>query len=339
MPKNLKLFLTLIIASTIALSIFSIFKQTQKKIIVDIPNKGINTTNIGIIVKKADSFSKKVAEIYQKQRGIPKKNIFFIELPNSGNVSSKDFKIAYDELIKTVPSNIQGFVTTWKRPFRVDCMSITSAIAFGFDSKWCQPQKKGCYPTKVSPYFNSQVETPWQSLKIRPTMSLTGESFEEVSALITRGLLADGSRPEGKAVLIRTKDPKRSSRWPIFKSFSEIFLYHPLLDVFYIDGSKPNTNDFLENEKAILVYQTGLKQVPSIETNEYLPGAIADHLTSFGGNGYSKSGQMKIFRWLEAGLTGSYGTVIEPCNFPDKFPNPAIMIPNYLEPPQKIKTK
>jgi len=37
-----------------------------------------------------------------------------------------------------------------------------------------------------------------------------------------------------------------------------------------------------------------------------------------------------IFRWLEAGATGSYGTVIEPCNMLQKFPHPAIVIGHYL---------
>ncbi|MEA5519656.1 hypothetical protein, partial [Limnoraphis robusta] len=35
--------------------------------------------------------------------------------------------------------------------------------------------------------------------------------------------------------------------------------------------------------------------------------------------------------WLEAGATASYGTVVEPCNFPQKFPNPAIAMRRYLD--------
>jgi hypothetical protein len=35
-------------------------------------------------------------------------------------------------------------------------------------------------------------------------------------------------------------------------------------------------------------------------------------------------------RWLEAGATGSYGAVVEPCNFIAKFPNPAVAIYHYL---------
>jgi len=39
--------------------------------------------------------------------------------------------------------------------------------------------------------------------------------------------------------------------------------------------------------------------------------------------------QMSILRWLEAGATASYGTVVEPCAFPQKFPHPAIVIDRY----------
>jgi uncharacterized protein (TIGR03790 family) len=40
---------------------------------------------------------------------------------------------------------------------------------------------------------------------------------------------------------------------------------------------------------------------------------------------------MSALRWLEAGATGSYGAVVEPCNFPQKFPHPAIAIGRYLQ--------
>ena len=40
---------------------------------------------------------------------------------------------------------------------------------------------------------------------------------------------------------------------------------------------------------------------------------------------------MSALRWLEAGATGSYGAVVEPCNFPQKFPNPVIAIGRYLQ--------
>jgi uncharacterized protein (TIGR03790 family) len=65
--------------------------------------------------------------------------------------------------------------------------------------------------------------------------------------------------------------------------------------------------------------------VPQITSNRYRPGAIADHLTSFGGQ-LTSSPQMSSLRWLEAGATGSFGTVVEPCNIAAKFPAPGLVL-------------
>ena len=56
---------------------------------------------------------------------------------------------------------------------------------------------------------------------------------------------------------------------------------------------------------------------------------MADHLTSAGGK-LVNGKQMSALRWLEAGATGSFGTVVEPCNFPHKFPNPVVAMEHYL---------
>jgi hypothetical protein len=50
-----------------------------------------------------------------------------------------------------------------------------------------------------------------------------------------------------------------------------------------------------------------------------------DHLTSVGGQ-LTDGVQMSSLRWLEAGATGSYGAVVEPCNFVEKFPNPSLAV-------------
>src|SRR5439155_15366175 len=62
----------------------------------------------------------------------------------------------------------------------------------------------------------------------------------------------------------------------------------------------------------------------------YLDGAIADHLTSWGGVMVVASGQTSALEWLSAGATGSYGTSTEPCSFRAKFPEPGVVIAHYL---------
>jgi hypothetical protein len=87
--------------------------------------------------------------------------------------------------------------------------------------------------------------------------------------------------------------------------------------------------DSISNKTDVLFYVQGLASVPNLATNMYPPGAVADHLTSYGGQ-IPTSGQMSAFEFLRAGATGSYGTVVEPCAYQQKFPDPAVLIPSYF---------
>ena len=39
---------------------------------------------------------------------------------------------------------------------------------------------------------------------------------------------------------------------------------------------------------------------------------------------------MSILRWIEAGATGSFGTVVEPCNYTTKFPQASVALSHYF---------
>ena len=62
----------------------------------------------------------------------------------------------------------------------------------------------------------------------------------------------------------------------------------------------------------------------------FRPGALADHLTSLGGDLLGTE-QMSSLRWLQAGATASYGTVSEPCSHWQKFPNPSVLLKHYVQ--------
>ena len=83
------------------------------------------------------------------------------------------------------------------------------------------------------------------------------------------------------------------------------------------------------NKDDVMFYFTGTTNVEGLDSLHFLPGAMADHLTSAGGV-LDGTNQMSSIKWLEAGATASYGTVTEPCNIPDKFPDPRVAISRYL---------
>jgi hypothetical protein len=97
----------------------------------------------------------------------------------------------------------------------------------------------------------------------------------------------------------------------------------------YFDYSKNGGRSEVKNTADILFYQTGSANVSALNTNTYVPGALADHLTSNGGNLFGTE-QMSALRWLEAGVTASYGTVTEPCAYADKFPAASVLVKSYF---------
>jgi len=273
---------------------------------------------LAIVVNADDPQSKRIADYYQIKRGIPDENVIRVNLPaDKKSIGRNQFEQVYQQVKNSTPSHIQFYALAWSQPYKVGCMSITSAFAFGYDEAYCA---KGCNSTRQSAYFNSATRKPYSDLGIRPAMMLAGSSVEQARDMIDRGVAADAGYPKGTAYLVSTSDKARNVRSH----------FYPLV----VDklGKRINIQveetDALTGKDDVLFYITGLVQVDKIDSNRYVNGAIADHLTSAGGVLFGGR-QMSILRWLEAGATASYGTVVEPCAFPQKFPHPAIVIDRY----------
>jgi uncharacterized protein (TIGR03790 family) len=89
--------------------------------------------------------------------------------------------------------------------------------------------------------------------------------------------------------------------------------------------------DLPRDTSRVVLVQTGVAQFQGADTIDWVPGALADHLTSFGGQLDRTGGQSTVLDWLDAGATASYGTVSEPCNHLQKFPHPQILLLHYLQ--------
>jgi uncharacterized protein (TIGR03790 family) len=285
-----------------------------------LPKTGLHANELAVIVNIDDGLSRAIGKYYQQRRGIPERNIIRIRFkPGIRAIDPVQFKLLWAQVQKQTPENVQAYALTWALPYSVGCMSITTAFATGFDSRYCAA--KSCAPTQQSPYFNSLSSRPYRDFKLRPTMSLAANSFTDAKALIDRGIDSDSSFPEGTAYLLSTSDKARNVRAALFPKTVEYF--HTYINI------KMEKSDTLRNAKDVLFYFTGLPKVADLETLHFVPGAVADHLTSVGGT-LDGGGQMSSLRWLEAGATGSYGTVVEPCSYPQKFPIPGVVIQHYL---------
>ena len=279
----------------------------------------LSAEQTAVIINDADPLSVEIGRYYAQVRGISPFNIARIRLPHDRAVlSSGDFKTLQKKIRDQVSPDVEAFVLTWRSPYRVDCMSITSAFTFGFARRYCAT---GCQPTAPNPYYDSYVASPARKFGMRLTMTIAAENFPDAKLLIDRGLAADHSQPEGDAYLVITGDKARNSRAASFESAQDRIGYRIPTHIIRSAG--------IENKNNVMFYFTGTKSVPYLDSLSFLPGAVADHLTSHGGR-LGGSTQMNAIEWLKAGATGSYGTVVEPCNFPQKFPNPTVLMAHYL---------
>jgi len=283
------------------------------------PARALDSSQLAVIVNTLDPLSVQIGEYYAAKRRILFQNIIKVGFtPGNTALTSKEFGVIKTAVDQQASKRVQAYALTWAAPYRVECMSITSAFAFGFDPAFCN---NGCKPTRPSPYFNSRARLPFTQLGMRPTMAIAATSFEQAKALIDRGVESDGSKPAGTAYLLSTSDNLRNVRNASY----------PLVEKLFKDRIRVRTlrQDGLMNAHDVLFYFIGKAHVDGLETLHFVPGAIADHLTSAGGM-LTDSSQMSALRWLEAGATGSYGTVTEPCNLPQKFPNPVVVTGVYL---------
>lgn len=283
------------------------------------PAVRLEPRDIALVVNLADPLSLQVAEYYQARRGIPREHVIAVEFPpGSPELPVDAFARLYPEVVARTPAAVQAYALTWAAPYRVGCMSITSAFALGFDPAYCAT---GCRPTKASAYFNSPSQAPFRDLRVRPTMAIAATSIREATRLIDRGVAADGTRPAGTAYLVSTSDRARNVRAALYPAARDAL--RGRFRVRLVEG------DALGDRTDVMFYFTGLTQVEGLASLTFRPGAVADHLTSLGGQ-LTDSPQMSSLRWLEAGATGSYGSVVEPCNLLPKFPHPGILMTHYL---------
>ena len=280
----------------------------------------IQPETVAVVVNELDANSKLMGEYYLNARGIPTKNLIFVSIPKTSTLDIAEFAKLREKIYAVISPSIQVIVLMWTTPYAVNCNSITSSITLGYDAKQCED---GCAAGKKNPYFNSLSRNPAQDFNMRLAILLPTDSIELAKSVIDRGILSSFKLNDSSGYFLKTSDLARTKPRELFfpQFFSKIETKKITL--------RPVSADSIKDKKDVMFYFTGLVSVPYLETLTFMPGAIADHLTSTGGVLYNE-GQMSILKWLEAGATGSYGSVSEPCNYWQKFSNPKVLVGHYL---------
>lgn len=158
---------------------------------------------------------------------------------------------------------------------------------------------------------------------MRLSMLLAARDADQAMVMIDRGVRSDktlGLRgaPPVNVHFVTTSDAVRSRRQVLFPPEGPV-------SALGIDVHLDQT-DALRGADKVLMYITGRERVDGLGSVNFVPGALADHLTSYGGILDASHGQMTVLSWIEAGATASYGTTSEPCAHLQKFPHPQALL-------------
>jgi uncharacterized protein (TIGR03790 family) len=287
-------------------------------VVGDVRAEGLTPDRLGVIFNSGDPSSARIAQYYAARRGIPGINLIGLPVSDRPVIGREELKRLRAALLVRLPSNVESLLLVWSRPYAVECMSITTAIAAGYQPGFCEP---GCSSTTPNPLFDTAGWLPADTIGWLPAMLLPTEDPELARAVIDRGIEADGTRPPGTVYLVRTQDAARNVRAGGYAQDEALLSRRVQVRELQAPVRLP--------PRDIIGYFTGTVRVEELPALGFRPGAAADHLTSAGGV-LQGSRQMSAMEWLKQGATASYGSVSEPCAHLGKFPDPGVLVNHYL---------
>jgi hypothetical protein len=136
---------------------------------------------------------------------------------------------------------------------------------------------------------------------------------------LRRTVAADGTDPYGTFFFTETSDVRTRTRKPNFASAVKR-LKAMGYDARVVKAKLPKDS---RRVLGVTVGSAGFSWPAS--GSRFVPGAIADNLTSYGGRMHAQ-GQTKLTEFLAYGAAGASGTVTEPYALQAKFPHPMIHV-------------
>jgi uncharacterized protein (TIGR03790 family) len=298
---------------------------------------GDSGLNVIVVVNQNSSNSLRLGNDYCERRGVPPQNFLRMTGWTGGSISwqQSDFEsYLLNPLLAMVSSRgltnqAQIVLLSMDIPYRVingDSQNgTTSALFYGFKTNAPTPpglpdtcslpdDSTNSYAYSELPFASAEPETAATNAFL--AVMLTDTNLAGAEYTLAQGASSDCSFPLQTVYLEKTSDVNRNVRFTLFDNAIQECRARSDTAVTRINSDSTSFADALGLD-------TGLANF-SLATDAFVPGAVADNLTSFGGYILENSGQTPLLAFLEAGANGSYGTVVEPCNYTYKFPDPMV---------------
>lgn len=293
--------------------------------------------NVLIVVNQNTTNSLQLGNYYRAQRNIPPQNFLRINWPGTNT------EWTYTDFTNTLLTPLLTYLTNQQLTNQIDYVvlsmdipyrisngtngdnSTTSTLFYGFKHAPNQVDPNGFYcdiPDGTTNLyagsegiFRATPPASGGSNFFLVTM-ITASNLTAAEMPVQQGVMSDGTFPVQIVWLGKSSDVARNVR---FSEFDNAVFNTRLRGNYSVIRTNLDQPLF---PGLILGYQNGIYDYSPSPIPLFIPGAMADNLTSFGGEIFENSGQTSLLAFLSAGAAGSYGTVVEPCNYTDKFPDP-----------------
>ncbi len=284
-----------------------------------------------------------VAKAYARMRQIPDVNVVVLRLPtwkpNQAPVmTSQDFtRLIWSPAkqaakARGIDDHILAWVYSTHFPIRIDAQPPISLQGLTFMRNRMPEPKEVADGSYVSPMFagpnahgaNTYGPQSFDSMQqlLREDMPLPcmalgytgprGNTKDEVLACLQTGTLSDATNPAGAVYFVTNSNVRSQCRQWQFPSAAA-----GLRNM----GVRATIGEaFPEGKRDVIGVMMGTSTVTPSKVGRFLPGSMAEHLTSAAAM-FDSANQTKISRWIAAGATASAGTVWEPMSIWSKFPN------------------
>jgi uncharacterized protein (TIGR03790 family) len=285
----------------------------------------LTAADIGLIVNGADPDSVALGRHYAQLRGLAPDQVLEVTLPVRAELEPAELEALRERIDAHFGHRAQALALAWTRPYAVRCNSLTGALSLGFDGALCE---RTCGRSRPNPVLNSASTRPLRDHGVRLSMLLAAPDLPQALALVDRGVAADGTlglrgAPPAAVLLATSGDRARNVRAALYPPPGRVGAAGLDVQVLPLEA--------LAGRQGVVMVSGGAARVPQAASLGFVPGALADHLTSFGGRLDGRGAQMTVLEWIAAGATASHGTVSEPCNHLQKFPHPQLLLLHYVQ--------
>lgn len=290
--------------------------------------------NVIVVVNQNSTNSVQLGNDYCERRGVPPQNLLRMTNWTGGSINWSPADFTNDLLnplltmiaSRGLTNQAQFVLLSMDIPYRVtdgdDQNGTTSALFYGFKTNGAPMSglascslpgaTSNSYAYSELPFSQAPPNTAGTSSFL--AMMLTDTNFADAENTLSNGMAGDNTYPTQTVYLAKTSDAIRSVR---FVEFDNSVFENQVAGNNAVTRIDTDSTSFTN----LFGLMTGLANY-SLETNTFVPGSAGDSLTSYGGYILENSGQTPLLAYLEAGAAGSYGTVVEPCNYTQKFPDP-----------------